>query len=101
MSLARRLARQQAKGGRQQLDQALGKITKAAEQAQSINDVLSALPRQVMETRQLLDTLLEDYQILADELEVTQYILRRSASLTPEQEKGYRADYQEKKDRSG
>jgi hypothetical protein len=97
MSLARRLARQQAKGGRQQLDQALGKITKAAEQAQNINDVIGALPKQVLETKQLLDTLVEDYQVLANELEVTQYILRRAASLTPEQEQGYRADYQKLK----
>lgn len=91
MSFARKIARNQ------RMTQALGKITEAAQQAQGLNESLGILPKlalQIQETKLVLDTLLEDYQTLADELEVTQYLLRRSASLTPEQEKGYRSDYE-------
>lgn len=97
MSFSRKLARkQQARGHQAALGTTLSQI---GDQAQSLNKLLASLPQQMQETKQLLDSLVEDYQTLADELEVTQYILRRAASLTPEQEQGYRADYREKKDR--
>jgi hypothetical protein len=96
MSFSRKLARRQGKG-KVDLGQALGQLSQAAEKAQGLNVILGTLPQQMAETKRVLDTLLEDYQTLANELEVTQYILRRAASLTPEQEQGYRADYEKLK----
>jgi DNA repair ATPase RecN len=87
-----------------QIGKALGQLTEAAKQAANLNEALQVFPQLVEkanETSKVLDSLLEDYQTLADELEVTQYILRRTTLLTPDQEAGYRSDYQKMKQDSG
>jgi len=94
MSFSRKLTRKQAQNS---VGLALEKIGQAAKQAQGINAMLGTIPQQMVETKRVLDTLLEDYQTLADELELTRYILRRAANLTPEQEQGYTIDYEKLK----
>jgi len=88
MGLKRRLARKQA-------GQTLTEMSKATVQLSELNghlQNLSEVSQKLTETSKILDALTDDYQTLADELEFTQFVLRRVTGLTPEQEAEYRSE---------
>jgi DNA repair ATPase RecN len=88
MSAIRKLQRKKA--------QAMGQLGQATKQLTDLNGFLQHLPEMVKrleDTGQVLDAVLTDMDTLSKEHEFTLYLLRRTTSLTSEQEAQYRAEW--------
>lgn len=96
-SVARRLKRQQHGAA----STVASKLSEATKQVAGLNQMLAEVPaavKKLEETSQVLDALVDDTQLLANELEFVWFVLKDRLKLTADEESQLRGEFAKQQD---